>query len=209
MSDARALREQRADAVMHGIGLPAALMGCAVLLARMPDSPGAKAAIGFYAFGLVATFGFSAAYNLSPPGPRRALLRRFDHAAIFLMIAGTYAPVSLLGIGGVLGTVLLGLVGAGALLGAAVKLLAPGRFERTAIAAYLALGWVGAVAAVPLARSLPGWQFGALVLGGLLYSLGVIAHVSTRLPYNLAIWHGFVLLAAGCHYALVLGLLAG
>lgn len=180
-----------------------------MLLAQAPAEPGMRAAIAAYALGLVATFGFSAAYNLSPPGPRRALLRRFDHAAIFLMIAGTYAPVSLLGIGGVLGTVLMGLVGAGALLGAAVKLLAPGRFERTAIAAYLALGWVGAVAVVPLARTLPGWQLGALVLGGLLYSLGVIAHLSPRLPYNLAIWHGLVLLAAGCHYALVLGLLAG
>ena len=209
MSAARVLRERRADAVMHAIGLPAALAGCVVLLMNAPDAPAARAATGLYALGLVATFGFSAAYNLSPPGPRRDLLRRFDHAAIFLMIAGTYAPVSLLGIGGRLGTALLGLVGAGALLGASVKLLAPGRFERAAIAAYLALGWVGAVAAVQLARSLPSWQFGALVLGGLLYSLGVIAHVSERLPYNTAIWHACVLLAAGCHYALVLGLLTG
>jgi hemolysin III len=205
------IRYRRADNGVHLLGLTAVLAGCVVLALGMAgvQSWWAIVAFGLYGFGLVASFGCSAAYNMSLPGPRRALLRRFDHAAIFLLIAGTYSPVSLLAIGGRLGMALFGVVWIGALLGAALKLAAPARFERVAIAAYLALGWVGIVALPPLIEALPVWQLMALMAGGLLYSLGVIVHVSTRMPYNIAIWHALVLAAAGCHYAVVLGLALG
>jgi hemolysin III len=204
------IQYRRADAVVHVIGLLAVLAGCVLLAVHAQGLPGWRIpiALGLYALGMVATFGCSAAYNMSPPGPRRALLRRLDHAAIFLMIAGTYTPVALLAIDGWQGMALFAFVWAGALLGAAMKLVAPGRFERTAIAAYLFLGWVGAVAMVPLLQVLPPWQLGALLLGGILYSLGVIIHLSRRLPYNAAIWHALVLAAACCHYAVVLGIAA-
>lgn len=214
-ADASAAREleyyyRRADAAVHAAGLVAVAAGCLALALSLPNPPGWRAgiAIGLYALGLVASFGFSAAYNTAAPGPCRDLLRRFDHAAIFLMIAGTYSPVSLLAIGGWLGTALLGFVWAGALLGAALKLLAPGRFERLAIGAYLLLGWVGIVAAAPLVEALASWQLGALLAGGIFYSAGVLVHLATRLPYNTALWHALVLVAAGCHYAVVLRLAA-
>ncbi|WP_043834392.1 PAQR family membrane homeostasis protein TrhA [Muricoccus aerilatus] len=202
--------ERGADAAVHAAGLLAVAAGCLLLAFRAPFPPGAtlSMALGPYMAGLVATFAFSAAYNLSPAGPRRALLRRADHAAIFIMIAGTYTPVSVLAIGGTLAAVLLGFVWTGALIGAAMKLLAPARFERGSIVAYLVLGWVGVVALVPLSRTLSGWQLGLLAAGGLLYSLGVLVHLATRLRYNIAIWHGFVLAAAACHYGLVLSLAA-
>lgn len=200
--------ERGADAAVHAAGLLSVAAGCLLLALRapLPQDIGLALALIPYMAGLVATFACSAAYNLAPAGRRRALLRRADHAAIFIMIAGTYTPISLLAIGGTLATVLLGFVWTGALLGAAMKLVAPARFERGSIAAYLLLGWVGVVALVPLSRSLSGWQLGLLAAGGLLYSLGVLVHLATRLRYNVAIWHGLVLAAAACHYGLVLSL---
>lgn len=203
--------ERNADAVVHAMALIAVPAGCVLLALRapFPPDPGLAAVLGLYVIGLVATFACSAAYNLAAPSRRRVLLRRADHAAIFIMIAGTYTPVSVLAIGGRFAAALLLVVWTGALLGAAVKLFAPGRFERSSIAAYLILGWVGVVALVPLARALSPWQFGLLAAGALLYSLGVLVHLATRMAYNTAIWHAFVLAAAACHYALVLSLVPG
>ena len=203
--------ERGADAAVHAAALLAVPAGCMLLALRtpFPSDPRLAVALGLYMAGLVATFACSAAYNLAPAGPRRAWLRRADHAAIFIMIAGTYTPISVLAIGGPLATALLAFVWTGALLGAAMKLLAPGRFERGSIAAYLVLGWVGVVALVPLSRSLSAGQLGLLAAGGLLYSLGVLVHLASHLRFNVAIWHGFVLAAAACHYGLVLSLAAG
>jgi len=203
--------ERNADAAVHAAALLAVPVGCILLVLRAPFPPDARLAValGLYMIGLVATFACSAAYNLAPAGPLRARLRRADHAAIFIMIAGTYTPVSLLAIGGPFAAALLTFVWTGALLGAAMKLFAPGRFERSSIVAYLLLGWVGVVALVPLSRALTAGQLGLLAAGGLLYSLGVLVHLATRLAYNVAIWHALVLAAAACHYALVLSLATG
>lgn len=200
-----------ADACLHALGVASSIAACLVLARAMPSPPIplAAAAIASYAVGLVVMLGCSAAYNLAPAGRSKRILRRMDHAAIFLMIAGTYSPVALLGIGGAWGWSVVGVVWAGALLGAGLKLLAPGRFERLALAAYLLLGWVGIVAIVPMAEALPPSDLAWLGAGGLLYSLGVVAHVSKRLPYQNAIWHGFVLAAAACHFVVVLRLAAG
>ena len=121
--------ERAADAVVHAVGFAAALAACAALVAAAPRPAGIRVvlALGLYAAGLVAMLGCSALYNLAGEGPRKALLRRFDHAAIFVMIAGTYTPVALLALGGAWGWGLLGVIWAGAAGGAALELLAPGR----------------------------------------------------------------------------------
>jgi len=147
--------------------------------------------------------GCSALYNLTSTGPRKALLRRLDHAAIFVMIAGTYTPVILLAIGGTWGRQLLVAVWVGAASGVALKLLAPHRFERAAIAAYLLLGWAILFALDPLLAALPARDLGLLLAGGLLYSGGVVIHLSSRLPYHTALWHALVVAAAACHYVVV------
>jgi hemolysin III len=202
--------ERVADAAVHVLGLTAALAGCALLTAEAPRGAGVRsvAALGLYAAGLVAMLGCSALYNLAGDGPRKAMLRRFDHAAIFVMIAGTYTPVALLAIGGAWGWGLLGVVWVGAAGGAALELLAPGRLARISVAAYLLLGWTGLAALDPLLAALPPRDLALLAGGGLLYSLGVAVHLSTRLPYHNALWHALVLAAAACHYAVVLRLAA-
>jgi hemolysin III len=148
----------------------------------------------------------SGLYNQAAEGPRKARLRRLDHAAIFVMIAGTYTPVTLLAINDAWGDALLAVVWGGALAGAALKLFAPARFERLAVPAYLALGWVGVAAAPRLFTTLPGWGMALLLGGGLVYSLGVLAHLATQRRYHMAVWHGCVVTAAACHYVVVLDL---
>jgi hemolysin III len=202
--------EYAADAAVHAVGLLAGGLACLGLVLALPDEAGRRsaAAFGLYAAGLLAMLGCSALYNLARPGQWRRILQRFDHAAIFLMIAGTYTPVALLAIGGGWGWALFATVWAGALCGALLKLLAPARIERAAILLYLLLGWVGLLAIGPLLQSLPVADLLLLLLGGMLYSLGVRVHLATTLRFHTAIWHGLVLAAAACHYAVVLHLAA-
>ena len=201
--------ERVADAAVHVLGGSAALCGC-VVLALQAQGRRAALALGLYGFGLLAMYTCSALYNLWPPSRPRGLLRRLDHAAIFIMIAGTYTPVVLLGFpGDPLGHLLLALVWAGALGGAALKLAAPGRFERVSLAAYLLLGWLGVAGLPRLAATLPGQDLALLLAGGLVFSLGVPLHLARGMRYHNALWHGCVLIASACHFVLVLHLAGG
>ena len=150
----------------------------------------------------------SAAYNLARPSRRKQLLRRLDHAVIFVMIAATYTPVTVIALGEGSGDSLLTFVWAVAVLGACFKLMFPERLERAAVALYLLLGWSFVAAWEPIVAVVPRPALLLLALGGMLYSAGVAFFLLERLPYHTAIWHGFVLLAAACHYAAILGWLA-
>ena len=165
---------------------------------------GRHSAFAVYAAGFFALFGCSCAYNFAKPSPIRWRLRGFDHASIYLMIAGTYTAL-LSQVPASPGAIGLGVfVWTAALAGAAAKLLLPGRFERGGIAAYLALGWAALPMAVPLARALPVESSALVLAGGALYSVGVAFHVWDSLKFQSAIWHGFVAAAAGCQFAGVL-----
>ena len=199
--------ERRADVVVHVVGLTFGLTACVVLAitalprANLPLLVG----LGLYAAGLMAMLGCSALYNLAREGPRKSLFRRLDHAAIFMMIAGTYTPFLLVAIGGAWGTGLLAFVWLVAVGGMAVELLGLRRPEGgLLVAAYLLLGWTILVALRPLSAAVSPSGLVLLVAGGVLYSVGVVFHLWTRLPYQNAIWHGFVLAAAICHYVAVL-----
>ena len=163
-----------------------------------------------YSAGLLAMLGFSAAYNLSVQKAEGSLLRRLDHAAIFLMIAGTYTPFTVNGLTGTWSVVMTATVWGLAGLGMAIKLFAPLRrstFYSSLL--YLALGWIGLVAIRPFVEALSVPVLILLGLGGLIYSVGVIFHAQRTMPYQNAIWHGFVLAAAACHFAAVSLLVAG
>ncbi|MGE3904564.1 MAG: hemolysin III family protein, partial [Reyranellaceae bacterium] len=146
----------------------------------------------------------SAAYNLARNSRRRALLRRFDHAAIFAMIAGTYTPFTTLRLDGGWGAGLTAAVWTVATIGIALKLWKPHLVERASIPLYLALGWTIVVAVNPLLGALDPSTLVLLAVGGLLYTLGVAFHVWERLPYQNAAWHACVLAAAAVHYAAVI-----
>ena len=134
---------------------------------------------------------------------RRDWLRRFDHAAIFAMIAGTYTPFTTL-LDGAWSTPLTAVIWSVAAIGIALKLWQPRRIEAISVALYLGLGWIGLIALHPFMEALDTATLALLATGGILYSVGVVFHLWRRLPYHNAIWHGFVLVAAGLHYCAIL-----
>jgi len=195
-----------ADGVVHAIGVSLGLVGAVTLVVMAVRSAASDVpAVVIYAVGLLAMLGFSAAYNMWPLSPAKWMLRRFDHSAIYLMIAGTYTPLIGQLKDGVASIGLLVAVWLAAALGVVLKLTLPGRFDRLAIALYLILGWSCVVAYGPISAALPNASLWLLGIGGVLYSGGVVFHVWRKLRFHNAIWHGFVLAAACCHYLAVLG----
>jgi hemolysin III len=154
--------------------------------------------------GLLAMLGLSAAYNLWPPSPIKELLRRFDHAAIFIMIAGTFTPFVMNRVGGAWGFGLLAFVWSVAVAGVFMKLVFPRRWERATIALYIGLGLSILFIIDLLAASISPTSAWLLFAGSATYILGVAFHVWERLPYQNAIWHWMVLAAAMLHYGAVL-----
>jgi hemolysin III len=205
---ARAYRrgEQIADRYIHVAGLAAGVVGSVVLLAAAAERARTLmiVSVAVYGIGLVCMIGASALYNFAASSHRKEWFRRLDHAAIFLMIAGTYTPFALVRMGGVWGLGIAGFVWLVAIAGIALKLLYPHRLEGISTVLYLALGWVIVVALDQLFAAVPLMAFILLAIGGLLYCLGIVFHLWHRLPYHNAIWHGFVLGAAGCHWVAVL-----
>jgi hemolysin III len=193
-----------ADGIVHVVGIALGLVGAvaiilvAVELKRIGVTP-----VLIYVVGLLAMLGLSAAYNMWPISPTKWVLRRFDHSAIYLLIAGTYTPF-LAAMKASLASAGLGVgVWVSAVIGMLLKFVWPGRFDRFAIVLCLLLGWSGVVAYESM-MSLPSVSLWLLASGGVLYSVGTIFHVWWRLRFQNAIWHGFVLAAAGCHYSAVL-----
>lgn len=198
--------ELAADAAVHILGILSGLAGAATLLTLIAGHGSALelAAILIYVGGLIAMLLCSAAYHLARRHPRRDLLQRFDHAAIFAMIAGSYTPFTVLALDGGWSVVLTTLIWSLAVAGIVLKLWQPRRFRRFAVAPYLLLGWVGLSAFYPLYIALGPTIFALIAIGGALYTIGVLFHVWEKLPFQNAIWHAFVLAAAAVHYVAVL-----
>jgi hemolysin III len=197
-----------ADGVVHGIGVFSGLIAATVLivLAAMFASAYAVVTVSVYAAGLLAMLGCSAAYNLWPVSQRKWVLRRFDHSAIYILIAATYTPVFAQLQDRVFAMSLLAGVWSVAAVGIVLKLFFPGRFDRLSVGLYLAMGWSGIIAYDAGLSSLPQMALWLILAGGLLYSFGVIFHAWQRLRFQNVIWHCFVLLGAACHYTAVLDL---
>jgi hemolysin III len=197
--------ERIADRWVHAIGIAGAGIGVIALLVAAGEKQNLRLAfgVGLYGFGLLSMLVCSALYSLAKPSALKEKLRRFDHAAIFVMIAGSYTPFFLNRIGGGWGWGMLTFVWSVAAFGAGLALGAPRRFERAQLAAYLLLGWSIVVASGPLFAQVAPVAILLLIVGGLFYSLGVPVHLWRRLSYHNAIWHGLVLIAACCHYAAV------
>ncbi len=198
-------RERAADRWVHRAGLTFAPVAVTVLLgaAALLRDGATVAVLAVYGAGLLAMIGCSAWYNLETRPARREVVRRLDHAAIYLMIAGTYTPFAVRALPEREGAILLAVVWAVALAGAALKLAAPRRFETLGVVAYLALGWSIVPLARPLFDSVPVLSFALLMAGGVIYTAGVGVHLWRALPYQNAAWHALVLVAAACHYAAV------
>ena len=201
------LGERVADGTLHVIGVAASLAALTALLVigLQTDTLVMVLGLTIYGIALVATFGCSAGYHIAVRPRLKEVLRRLDHAAIFLMIAATYTPFVLFKMDNTWGLGLLAVVWSMAAIGIAIKLFAPRYLDGLSTALYLVQGWAVLAAWAPLRSALPGSVLTLLMVGGVLYTVGVVFHLWSRLPYQNAIWHGFVLSAASCHYAAVIG----
>lgn len=199
--------ETTADAAVHVIGVICALLAVPVLItlaAVWREEVSLIAAVAIYGVTLLVMLGLSAWYNLANvrQGGTRLVewLRRADHAAIYVKIAGTYTPYAVI-TGGPLGRWLLVGVWSTAALGLLGKLIAPEKWERVSVLLYLALGWCIVLVFGPVSAAITQATAVLIVVGGCLYSVGVIFHLWERLPFQNAIWHGFVLVASFVFYA--------
>ena len=198
------VREEAANVATHAAGLLASVVGVAVLV-YLGVSRGEGlhvASAGVYGATLVALYAASTLYHaFRRPGVKR-VLRVLDHCAIYLLIAGTYTPFVLVGLGGRLGWTLFGVVWAMAAAGIVFKVFATGRFAVVSTAAYVAMGWLGVVALGPLIRSLSGAALLWLLAGGIAYTAGTFFY-HRRIPYSHALWHVFVLIGSVCHFVAI------
>jgi hemolysin III len=199
-------RDEALDIGVQGAGLAASLVGVGAMLDRAAQT-GRSAALGaslIYGLTLVAMFTFSLLNTVIRDPRRQRVIRLLDHAFIYCLIAGTYTPFCLLVLGGEIGWRLLIIMWLAAGLGVVLRIALHKRFQHALITLYVAMGWAGVVHADLIATRLSTGGLILLVAGALLYTLPAPLHRFTRLKYHSAIWHGCVLAAAACHYAMVL-----
>jgi hemolysin III len=196
--------ERAADRVIHCIGVPLSIAAAAVLAYR---SLGMHAAvtisIAVYLFGLVGMVGASAAYQLSAPGIAKERLRRLDRAMIFVMIAGTYTPLSVTAFRPQGGIWLCVLLWALAAIGIFFSTVYPRRFERVLLGVYLIMGWMLLAMLRECYTALSHPIFTLIVAGGIVYTVGVVIQSQPRIKFHNPIWHGLILCAASLHYAAI------
>jgi hemolysin III len=197
-----------ADAVVHIIGICFGLVAATALIVLTAVYASAidVAAVSVYVAGLLAMLVLSATYNLWPVSRAKWVLRRFDHSAIYVLIAATYTPLIMELKDSYFAIALLIGVWCLAIVGVVIKLALPGRYDRLAVGLYLAMGWSGMMLYDAVVKALPAVALWFIVAGGVLYSFGVIFHAWQRLRFQNAIWHGFVLSGAICHYTAILDL---
>ena len=197
-----------ADGVVHAVGILFGIIAATVLVVLTAVYASALDIVGvsIYVAGLLSMLVLSATYNLWPESRTKWVLRRFDHSAIYVLIAATYTPFIMELRDGVLAIALLVGVWCLAIFGIVLKLGWPGRFDRLAVGLYLALGWSGMMLYHSVVGALPKLALWFVLAGGALYSLGVIFHSWRRLRFQNVIWHCFVLLGAACHYTAVMDL---
>jgi hemolysin III len=197
-----------ADGVVHAVGILLGIIAATVLIVLTAIYASALdiVAVSIYVAGLLCMLVLSATYNLWPVSRTKWVLRRFDHSAIYVLIAATYTPFILELHDSVMALALLTGVWCVAIFGIVLKLGWPGRFDRLAVGLYLALGWSGAMLYDSVAGALPKTALWLVLAGGALYSLGVIFHAWRRLRFQNVIWHCFVLLGAACHSTAVMHL---
>jgi len=198
--------ERVADAVLHVLGVSAALVAVPVMITLAAVWHGDVPTVGaaaVYGTSLVCMLLASALYHMLEVPSWKEILRRLDHAAIYVKIAGTYTPFAVL-LGGDHAVMILVGIWSAALVGVTLKVVAPGRFEWLTLGLYLAMGWAVVVVGQPIIAGLATASWVLIIVGGALYTVGVVFHLWDRLPFQNVIWHGHVLVASFVFYAAIL-----
>ncbi|ATO31663.1 putative membrane protein hemolysi III-like protein [Dickeya dianthicola RNS04.9] len=197
------LAEEVANSISHGIGFVFGVVGLVLLLVQAVDNGATPLAITSYSLyggSLILLFLASTLYHAIPHQRAKRWLKKCDHCAIYLLIAGTYTPFLLVGLNSPLARGLMITIWSLALLGVIFKLAFAHRFEALSLMTYLVMGWLSLIVVYQLAVKLSAGGVTLLAIGGTVYTLGVVFYVCKRIPFNHAIWHGFVLGGSVCHF---------
>ena len=212
MGEPYSRREEIAHSLTAALGVAAMSLGLPWLMVRAAENADAWRVIGALAFGCggIVMFATSTLYHAVRRPSTKAVLRRLDHSAIYLLIAGTYTPLTIGVIRGSLGWSLFGIVWGLAIVGVIVKLTgAMLRVPWTSTLIYVLIGWIGVVACRELWVKLTAMEFGWLVAGGLCYTGGVPFYLWKSRPYAHVIWHLFVLGGVVCHFVAIFSVIGG
>ncbi|MDF2634052.1 MAG: channel protein hemolysin family [Pelosinus sp.] len=197
--------EEVMNAVTHGIGTLLAVAGLVLLivLAYLHGDFWHIVSFSIYGTTLVLLYLASTLYHSFTNEKVKRIFKILDHSAIYLLIAGTYTPFTLVPLHGVLGWTIFGLVWGFAIIGIVLKVFFTGRFKMLSTLCYLGMGWFIVFAIKPLLATVPALGMTWLLVGGLFYTLGSIFYLWKRIPYNHAIWHLFVLAGSISHFIAV------
>lgn len=191
--------EEWLNSVSHGLACIAAIIGLVFMLMRA-ETTVSIAASAIYGSTLIFMFLASTIYHGVTHQDAKGVLKLFDHSAIYLLIAGTYTPLTVVAVGGTTGIVATTVIWLMAITGVTFKLVARHRFPKVSVITYLIMGWTALAIIYPLYQSLPTPSFWLIVAGGVCFSLGVFFYVAKSKPYTHAIWHLFVIAGCSCHY---------
>lgn len=197
------VKEEIANTMTHGIGMIFGIVGLVLLLTKAVEHNADALTItsmSIYGSSIIVLFLASTLYHAIPYKRAKRALKTFDHCAIYLLIAGSYTPFLLVSLRTPLAIGLMIVIWSIALIGIIMKLAFVYRFKKLSLVTYLMMGWLSLVVIYQLALNVEWGGLTLLALGGLIYSLGVVFYVSKRIPYNHAIWHGFVLAGCACHF---------
>ena len=198
--------EEIANSVSHGVALLAAVALTPMLIISAIDQGSAANIVGASVFAatMIVLYLSSTLYHALSRSKARSIFQVLDHAAIYLLIAGTYTPFTLGVLRGGWGWTLFGLVWGLALGGVVLKAVAGIHYHGFSVCLYLLMGWLVVIAVKPLWLNMPGWGLFWLLAGGIAYTLGLVFFVAERIPYNHFIWHLFVIIGTACHFVAVL-----
>ena len=200
------LTEEIWHAITHGVGLALSIAALTIMVAYSSQTGSVLSVFASVIFGLtlIILYGSSTLYHAITHYELKKRFQQFDHASIYLLIAGSYTHITLLSLGGTLGFSIFATVWGVALVGIYLKFAYPGRFEKLSLVLYLLLGWFIVIAIKPLFDVMDPGGLWLLLLGGLFYTTGVIFYVWDTLPFNHAIWHLFVMGGSISHFFMVL-----
>ena len=198
--------EELANSISHGIGAMLSVAGLTLLvvLAALQGDITKIVSFSIYGATLVLLFLASTLYHATINARLKAIFKLFDHCAIYLLIAGTYTPLMLISLSGKLGYSLLCFIWLFAFAGIVFKIKFGNKYKVISLITYIAMGFISLLVIKQLYLALSTGGLLLLAIGGLIYTLGTIFYVKKTIPYNHAIWHIFVLLGAGCHFAMML-----
>lgn len=200
------LGEELFNAITHGIGALLSVAGCVVLLVRCHQLGDSVAAVSSAIYGatLIILYTMSTLYHAIANEKAKAVFRVFDHVTIYLLIAGTYTPYTLACLGGALGWTLFGIVWAAAIVGIVFSSISLRRFQKLSLICYIAMGWVILIAIKPLWQVIGTLPMVFLVIGGVLYTGGVLFYQMKESRYMHSIWHLFVIAGSIFQYFSIL-----